>query len=129
MDILFLVGRILFGGYFLMMGVNHFMKAGMLRGYAQSKGVPAPAMAVAVGGVLLLAGSLSVLFGVYVIWGLWALVVFLVPVAFKMHDFWTVEDPQAKMAEMTNFLKNIALAGAVLMMMMLQLQWPYALNF
>ena len=116
MDILFLVGRILFGGYFLMMGVNHFMKAGMLRGYAQSKGVPAPAMAVAVGGV-------------YVIWGLWALVVFLVPVAFKMHDFWTVEDPQAKMAEMTNFLKNIALAGAVLMMMMLQLPWPYALNF
>jgi hypothetical protein len=31
-----------------------------------------------------------------------------------MHAFWKVQDPTAKMGEMVNFMKNIALLGAVL---------------
>ena len=31
-----------------------------------------------------------------------------------MHDFWAVEDEQQKQTEMTRFMKNVALAGAVL---------------
>jgi uncharacterized membrane protein YphA (DoxX/SURF4 family) len=34
--------------------------------------------------------------------------------AVKMHDFWTVSDPQAKQPEMINFFKNISLAGGAL---------------
>ena len=49
--IAFLIGRIIAGGFFLMNGFNHFAKLNMMTGYAKSKGVPAPAIAVDGSGV------------------------------------------------------------------------------
>ena len=43
MEIVLLVGRILFGGFFIMSGLNHFQNLGMMSGYAESKNVPFPA--------------------------------------------------------------------------------------
>jgi hypothetical protein len=34
-----------------------------------------------------------------------------------MHTFWKIQDPMAKMGEMINFTKNIALLGAVLILL------------
>jgi len=116
MDIIVLVGRILFAYLFLTSGVAHFAKRQMMAGYAASKGVPAPMAAVLGGGVLLLAGSLSVLLGVWADLGALLLVVFLVPTAVLMHGFWRERDPQARMNETTQFSKDIALAGASLML-------------
>jgi hypothetical protein len=31
-----------------------------------------------------------------------------------MHDFWTIQDAQAKQGETVNFFKNLSLAGAAL---------------
>ena len=109
------LGRILFGGYFTLMGVNHFAKKDMLVGYAKSKNVPSPEMAVLGTGVLLLVGGISVLLGMDTA-GATALTLFLVPVSFKMHAFWAETDPMMKMGDMTNFLKNLALLGATWMM-------------
>lgn len=127
MSILFLIGRILFGGYFVMSGLNHFMKLGMLTGYTSSKGVPSPKLAVMVTGLLLLAGGLGMLLGVYTQWAVLALVLFFIPVSFKMHNFWTVSDPQAKMMEMVHFMKNMGLLGAALMTLAIT-DWPYSLG-
>lgn len=127
--LLFVVGRIIFGGYFLMMGVTHVMKNAMLTGYAASKGVPAARLAVYGTGLMLLGGGLGVLLGVYVQWAVLLLVVFLVVVSFKMHNFWAVSDPNMKMAEMTNFLKNMALAGAALMLPIIQVPWYLSVLF
>jgi uncharacterized membrane protein YphA (DoxX/SURF4 family) len=109
------LGRILFGGYFLYNAYNHFANLSMMTGYTQSKGVPSAQLAVIVAGVLLAIGGISVLFNVIPLVGLLALVVFLVPVTFMMHAFWKVQDPMAKMGEMVNFTKNLALLGAVIM--------------
>jgi putative oxidoreductase len=122
--VLFLIGRILYGGYFVMSGVNHLTKTGMLAGYAQSKGVPSPKFAVVVSGLLLIAGGLGVLLGVYVSWAVLALVVFLVPVSFTMHAHWKVSDPAMKMADMQHFLKNMALLGGALMLLAISTPWP-----
>jgi uncharacterized membrane protein YphA (DoxX/SURF4 family) len=122
--LLFLLGRLLFGGYFLMMGLNHFAKLEMLTGYAQSRGVPYPKTAVALSGVLLLVGGAGVLLGVYVTFAVLALALFLVPVSFKMHAFWLESDPAARMSEMVNFLKNMALLGGALMLLMIPSPWP-----
>ena len=126
-SILFLVGRILFGGYFVMSGMNHFMKMGMMSGYAGSKGVPSPKLAVIVTGLLLILGGLGILLGVYIHWAVLALGVFFVPVTFKMHNFWAVKDPQMKMMEMVNFMKNMALLGAALMTLGIT-NWSYSLG-
>ena len=116
MDIVVLIGRIFFGGYFLMMGMNHFMKFGMMKGYAQSKGVPAAGLGIIVSGLLMVLGGLSVLLGAYMQIGLWLLIIFLMAAAFKMHTFWKEQDQQAKMMEMLNFTRNVALSGAAAIM-------------
>lgn len=127
MEILFLIGRIIYGGFFIMMGLNHFMQAGNMIPYAQSKNVPAPQVAVYGSGVLLLIGGLSILLAFQTIIGVLALVVFLLPTSIMMHNFWAIDDPQQKMVEMTQFMKNMALMGAALMFLMIT-NWPLGLG-
>lgn len=126
MDWLFLLGRIVFGGFFLFNGVNHFALLGAMAQYAGSKRVPAPKAAVAVTGVLLLLGGLGVLLGVYPRVAASLLIVFLLPTSVIMHDFWTEQDAQARQLQMTQFLKNLALAGASLILLTVD-AWPLSL--
>jgi putative oxidoreductase len=116
-SIILYLGRLLFGGYFLFSGFNHFKMLNMMAGYAQSKGVPMAKGAVAFSGLLLLIGGASLLFYVYPVIGLSALILFLLPVTFMMHAFWKIQDPTSKMHEMVNFMKNMALFGAVLLLL------------
>ena len=126
MDTLFLVGRIIFAGYFLFNGVNHFMRMRMMSDYAKMKGVPVPSVAVALTGLMMILGGLSMLLGIYPLVGVVLLVVFLIPVSFMMHNFWKVQDPQMRMGEMINFMKNMALLGAVLMLSAIPIPWPFS---
>jgi len=128
MEILFLIGRILFGGFFLISGFKHFKNGKMLTGYAASKGVPSASLAVYVSGLMIFLGGLGVLLGVYTQVSLWLIIIFLVLTSFKMHNFWTIADPMAKMPEQVNFMKNMALAGAALMMLLMAEPWVYSLN-
>lgn len=117
MDVVILIGRILFVALFLNSAVGHFTQTTSMAGYAQSRGVPAPKLATLVGGVLLLLGGLSVLLGIWPDLGALLLVIFLVPTALMMHPFWRESDQQSRMTEMINFLKDISLAGASLMLL------------
>ena len=63
MYIVFLIGRIIVAGFFLMAAFNHFKNLSMYASYALSKGTPAPRLAVGGAGVLLLLGGLSLLLG------------------------------------------------------------------
>lgn len=45
-----------------------------------------------------------------------------------MHNFWTVKDPQTRMAEMINFMKNMALMGSTLMFLAIETPWPFSLG-
>ncbi|MBT2674102.1 DoxX family protein [Streptomyces sp. ISL-14] len=114
MDVLVLIGRILFSALFLASALGHPTQTKAMAGYASSRGVPAPVPAVLGGGVLLLAGGLSVLLGVWADLGALLLVVFLVPTAVLMHAFWNETDAQARQTEMVQFQKDMALAGAAL---------------
>jgi uncharacterized membrane protein YphA (DoxX/SURF4 family) len=121
MDIIHLIGQVLFGGYFVLQGINHFKNSNALIGYAVSKNVPSPKIAILGSGALVFLGGLSVLLYGFIpsLWteiGFIFLVIFLIPVSFKMHAFWNVADPQAKMMEKIQFMKNMALLGAVLSM-------------
>ena len=128
MDIAFLIGRIIVGVFYLYSASNHFFQVNALAGYAQSKGVPAPKLAVLTSGVLLLIGGLSVLTGFQPIIGVIALVLFYLPVTFMMHAFWKVQDPMAKMGEMVNFTKDVALLGSALMFLAVPQPWPFGIG-
>lgn len=115
MDIVLVIGRILFALMLLNGGVMHLVKSGPMVGYATHKKVPAPKVAVFGSGLLMLLGSLSVVLGVAADLGALVLAVVLVVLAVKMHDFWAA-DEQSKQMETIQFLKNLSMAGAALVM-------------
>ena len=125
MPTLFLIGRLIFGGYFLMNAWNHFKHADGLAGYAESKGISGGKPAVFLTGVMLLLGGLGVVFGIAPEASLALLILFLVGVSFKMHAFWKETDPNARMMDRIQFMKNMALVGALLMLYAVPVPWMY----
>ena len=123
-----LLGRILFGGYFIRSGINHFLNIEGMTGYTASKGVPLPEFAVILTGLMLLIGGLSILSGQYPKIGSYILIVFLVVVAVVMHDFWNVEDTAARAGQFSRFLRNFAFIGACLMFLALPEPWAFRLK-
>lgn len=119
--IIFLIGRIIFGGYFIYNAYNHLAHHKNLIGYAKMKGVPMPSTAVFLSGLIMLLGGLSVVFDVRMVLGLWLIIIFLIPTTFMMHAFWKEKDPSTKMSENIAFMKNMALVGGSLMMIALSL--------
>lgn len=119
MDLLLILGRVLFAVIFLNSGIGHLTQRAGMTGYAKSKNVPAAGAAVVVSGLMILLGGLGIVLGFYADLAALLLVAFLIPTAFLMHNFWTVTDPMAKMNETVAFFKDLSLAGAALIILVL----------
>jgi uncharacterized membrane protein YphA (DoxX/SURF4 family) len=119
-----LVGRAIFGGYFLYNGINHFLEKDQLSGYASAKGVPSANLAVQASGALMVLGGLSLLTGYKPKLGSALITTFLAGVTPSMHRFWSEENPQQKQMEMINFLKNVALVGGAMLAAGRPEPWP-----
>lgn len=107
------VGRALFAAIFLFSLPASFGAASI--SYASQAGLPYAATLVPFAGILAAIGGLSVLLGFHARAGAWLLIAFLVPVTFTMHAFWNLSDPTQVAIQQANFMKNIALIGAALM--------------
>lgn len=113
MDIVFLVGRILFGALFVMSGLTvHFSRQGVE--YARAYGAPAPELMVPLSGAAIVAGGLMVALGIWADLGALIVGAFVLSIAPIMHAFWKEEDEQMKAIQQAMFMKNVALAGAAL---------------
>ncbi len=86
MAYVFVAGRVLYGGFFLLAGIDHFRRVDMMTPYAAAKGIAAPRLGVLGSGLLLVLGGLSMLLGVRPTWGVVLLTLFLVPTSFLMHN-------------------------------------------
>ncbi|HLH39939.1 MAG TPA: DoxX family protein [Bryobacteraceae bacterium] len=124
MKLPFLLGRALFGGFFLYNGINHFLKSDQLAQYAGAKHVPAPDIAVKASGIALMIGGASILLGLKPKYGAAAVIAFLAAVSPSIHNFWAAEDPDERQNEMINFAKNLALAGGALALAGVEEPWP-----
>ncbi len=119
MDVLVLIARILFAFLFLASGFGHFASRKAMAGYAASKGVPYAEASVIGSGVLVLAGAVMVLLGLWGDLGAVFILIFVVSTAVLMHPFWKETDEQSKMMEMVQFNKDIALAGGAIAFLVL----------
>lgn len=108
-----LLGRIFYVAIFLVATPGHFSKGTIA--YAASHGVPMANILVPAAGVVALVGALSVLLGFRAKFGAFLLMLFLVPVTVMMHNFWAVSDAQAAQMQQINFLKNLSMIGAALL--------------
>ena len=129
MDVIILIGRILFGGFFLMSGINHFTKLEAMTGYAKYKKLPAAKLGVLISGLMLVLGGIYIILGFYTDLGALLLAIFLVLAAVIFHNFWTETDATAKQNEMLAFMKDIALAGGALIVFALVVKHGADLDF
>lgn len=130
MDIILLIGRVFFGGFFFLSGLNHFKHLSDLTAYARNQKVPTPKLAVIGTGLLLFLGGLGIILGVYVNLSLIFIIIFFIFATPKMHPFWTENDPVKKAAEKRDFMKNMALLGATIMLYAFTASpWAYSLMF
>jgi uncharacterized membrane protein YphA (DoxX/SURF4 family) len=127
MKTFFLLGRLIFGGFFLYNGLHHFQEKKSMSQYAAAKNVPVPDAAVSVSGALLVLGGASVLLGVKPKIGTLAIMGFLAGVTPMIHDFWKTEDGQHRQIEMVQFMKNVALFGAAMTLMGMKEPWPVSI--
>ena len=123
MRIPFLIGRMMFGGFFIMSGIKHFQQQKQMAQYAAAKKVPKPDLVVKATGTMLVLGGTSILLGIKPKLGTLAVIGFLAGVSPVMHDFWN-EDAEQRMNDMINFTKNMALAGGAMALMAVEEPWP-----
>ena len=113
MDVLFLIGRILFGLLFVVSGLTvHFSRQGVE--YARAYNAPAPELMVPLSGAAIVVGGAIVILGIWADLGALIVGAFAISIAPIMHAYWKEEDPQMKAVQQAQFMKNVALAGAAL---------------
>lgn len=110
---LILLGRICFSAIFIWLGSRHFLSQTVA--YAASQGVPMASILVPFSGVLAVLGGLSILLGYRARIGAWLIVLFLIGITPKMHNFWAVGDPMMHQIQMIMFLKNVSMLGGALL--------------
>ena len=110
-----LIGRVLFVVIFLGSAYQHLTMTDGMAEFAKSKGVPQPWLAVFGSGIVQGLGGLSVLLGIWADLGALLLFLFTLSTALIMHSFWKLEG-EARNMDQIQFVKDLALAGASLML-------------
>jgi len=116
LDAVLVIGRILFALIFVTSGIAHFAKLEAMTGYAQYKKLPAAKLGVLISGLFFLLGGIYIAAGFWVDLGALLLAITLILAAVIFHNFWKETDPTTKQNEMIAFNKDIALAGASLIL-------------
>lgn len=123
MDVVALIGRVLFVAVFFGSGLNHLTQSAGMAGYAESKKLPAARPMVLISGVWVILAGLMVLLGAWGDLGALMLAAFLLGTAFLFHGFWQERDPMTRQNEMIHFMKDLSLAGAALLVFVLYAQF------
>ncbi len=116
--VLNVVGRVLLCAIFLLSALTqkipHFSAVAK---DMESRGIPAPQLMLAGAIAFVLLGCASILFGYYSRVGALLLLIFLAAASYYFHNFWTLREGPEKMQQQIHFMKNVALMGAMLLIM------------
>lgn len=127
-DVVYLVGRILFSLVFLGSGFGHLTQTEGSAQYAAYKKVPNAKLMVQLTGVLMVLGGLAVVLGIWMDLAGLCLAVLALIFGFVMHKFWEESDPMTQNAERAQFMKNVSIAGAGLIIAAVGLYGPYTIT-
>ena len=117
MDVVFLIGRILFAFVFVLSGLGfHIMKREQGIAYARNYNVPLAELGVPLTGVVAILGGLSLVLGVWGDLGALLIAGFLVLITPFMHRWWIETDPMQRITQQVHFQKNTAMFGGALVL-------------
>ncbi len=110
-----LVGRILIALIFVISGFGKISGFDGVVGYIGAKGLPMPQVLAALTIALELGGGLLLIAGYKVRWVAIAFFLWLIPTTFIFHKFWGIPAGEVQ-NQMNNFMKNVSIMGAMLML-------------
>ena len=121
------VGRVLLAFMFILSGFGKITGYDGTAAYMASKGMPMVGVLLPVTILTELGGGILLAVGFKARWvALW-LAGFSVLAALIFHDFWNVTDAAQHMSQQINFLKNVSIAGGMLMVFAMG-PGPYAVD-
>jgi putative oxidoreductase len=115
-DIFLLLGRICIGGMFLWAAYEKVRYWNTTVSYMKAKKIPQLNMVLPVYVAVQILGGLSIFLGWYTQVGTLLLLVAAVPAVLKLHAFWELTGPEAKV-EQVIFMKEVGLIGALLILL------------
>ena len=110
-----LVSRILIAALFLVAGIGKAMAFTGTVGYIAKIGFPAPQLMTLIAIAIEIGGAILLIVGWKTRWVAWGLAIFVVVATFAAHRFWEFDTAQM-VSQRTQFLKNLAIIGALLML-------------
>jgi uncharacterized membrane protein YphA (DoxX/SURF4 family) len=111
-----MVGRVLFATYFLAMGMSHLVHFREHSAFIGGKGVPLARSATMLTILMMVSGGVLVLFNWHTSIGGALLFGIIFPAPFFLHHFWNETDTYLRLSEFAHFIKDLALAGAALLL-------------
>jgi putative oxidoreductase len=109
----FALGRVFLSVIFILSGIFKLIQFSAVAGMMASKGIPLASVALAITLVIEIGGGLLLLTGFKAQYAAMVMALFLVPVTLVFHNFWAFQGQQQQ-EQMTNFLKNLAIIGGLL---------------
>lgn len=110
------LGRVALAMIFLLSAVgNKIPQFQTATQYMEKAGVPAAPVMLSGAIVFLIVGSVSLIVGYRARFGAALLLIFLALATYFFHNFWDYADPQERQGQLIQFMKNLALMGAMLM--------------
>lgn len=109
-----LSGRVLLALVFLLSGIGKLRGFDGTVAYISSVGLPLPGVLTALALALEIVAGVALILGYRTRWAALALAAFTLAAAFLFHNFWSMPE-QAQVMQQIMFLKNLAIAGGLLM--------------
>jgi putative oxidoreductase len=109
-----LAGRVLLALVFLLSGIGKLRGFDGTMAYISSVGLPLAGVLTALALALEIVAGVALILGYRTRWAALALAAFTLAAAFLFHNFWSMPE-QAQVMQQIMFLKNLAIAGGLLM--------------
>jgi putative oxidoreductase len=108
-----LIARVLIAAVFLVFGVRSILGFAGSVGYFTKLGFPAPEAMVVLAIIIQLVGGGLLVAGWKTRWAAWLLVAYVVIATIMAHRYWEYDAAQY-VPQMTNFFKNVAIIGGLM---------------
>ena len=110
------LGRLLLAAIFLVSPLaNLIPNFGATADAMREAGMPLPSILLALAIIVLIVGALALISGYRARWGAALLLAFLIPATSYFHAPWNASDAAEASQQIIHFLKNLALMGAMLL--------------
>ena len=109
-----LFGRFLLGMYFILPAIQKITEFGKMSAYMQAHDVPLISILLPLTILIQLTAGAALIVGYKGKFAAFILAGLTLVISIYMHNFWSMEEGVARMHEMQNFVKNMAIMGGLL---------------